>query len=124
MQDEQIPSQTPTQTPATSNSLDPKVTAMLAYLLWLLGGIVFFAISKDQYVRFHAAQSILLSIVVAILYVFMMIFGFMFWFLLGNVSIIIWTAIFAVWILLMIKAYQGIRFKLPIIGKIAEKFAR
>lgn len=115
---------TTTQINQSNNGLDPKVTALLSYLLWLVGGIVFYAISKDKYVKFHAAQSILFNLVVAIFYVFMMIFGFLFWYLFGVVSIIIWAVIFATWLLLMIKAYQGVKFKLPIIGNLAEKFAK
>lgn len=112
------------QPSTTKNTLDPKVIALLAYLLWIVGGIVFFATSKDSYVRYHAMQSILFNIVIFILYIFLMVFGFAFWFLLPIVAIIIWTLIFATWIVLMVKAYQGLRFKLPVIGQMAEKFSK
>lgn len=115
--------QTPSQIPP-NNSLDPKVIALLSYMLWLVGGIVFFATSRDSYVRYHAMQSILFSVFMLVIYIFLTIFSFMFWFLLPVIAITIWTAIFAAWVLLMIKAYQGQRFKLPIIGNLAEKFSR
>ena len=107
-----------------NRGLDPKVLAVLAYFLWLVGGILFFATSKDSYVRFHAMQSILFNAVVAALYIFLTIFGFIFWFLTGVIAILLWAAIFAIWIVLMVKAYQGERFKLPIIGKLAEKLVQ
>ena len=111
-------------TPNKQSSLDPKVVALLSYLLWLIGGIVFFATSRDPFVRFHAMQSVLFNAAIAVIYVFMMILGFMFWYLLGIISLIIWTAIFALWIILMVKAYQGEKFKLPIIGPLAERIAK
>jgi len=49
------------------------------------------------------------------------IFGFFLWFLLAIVLYLAYAAVFALWILLMIKAYQGEKFKLPIIGQLAEK---
>lgn len=101
--------------------IDPKVLAVLSYFLWLIGGIVLFAVSKNQFVRFHAMQSIIFNIVVALLAAVLQIFGFLLWFLLGVVLWLAYMAIFAVWILLMIKAYQGEKFKLPIIGQLAEK---
>lgn len=107
-----------------TGGLDPKVLSVLAYFLWLVGGIVLFATSKNPFVRFHAMQSILFSIVVAILEVLLIIFGFLFWFLLGVILYLVWAAVFAVWILLMIKAYQGERFKLPIIGQLASKLVQ
>jgi len=114
---------TPT-TDKTSNSLDPKVIALLSYMLWLVGGIVFFATSKDSFVRYHAMQSILFNVFILAVYIFLTVFGFMFWFLLPVIAITIWTVLFATWVLLMIKSYQGERFKLPVIGKLAEKFAK
>lgn len=122
MSEEQFPSQIPASTP--NNSLDPKVIALLSYMLWLVGGIIFFATSKDSYVRYHAAQSILFSIFMLAIYIFLRVFSFMFWFLLPVVAITIWTVIFAGWIILMIKAYQGDRFRLPVLGKLAEKLSR
>lgn len=111
------------QPSSTGSGLDPKVSALLAYLLGLVGGIVFYVTSKDSFVRFHAMQSIIASIAVAILYVGLTIM----WFLIPFIMIFSWLlyfAIFVVWVVLMMKAYQGERFKLPIIGDMAEKYAR
>ena len=103
--------------------LDPKVSSMLAYLLGIIGGIIFYAISKDSYVRFHAMQSILLSIAIAVIYGIVAVislavpfFLFIDWFL--------YLGVIAIWILMMLKAYNGERYKLPLIGDMAEKFAK
>ncbi len=123
--------ETPTQ-PSESSSggssggtgLDPKVSSMLAYLLGIVGGIVFYAISKDSYVRFHSMQSILLGVAMVVIYFGLMILGFAIPFIWITLSWLIWLAFFALWILLMIKAYQGEKFKLPLIGDMAEKYSR
>jgi uncharacterized membrane protein len=41
--------------------------------------------------------------------------------MLGLLSFVVWLGGIAVWILLMVKAYNNERFKLPVIGDLAEK---
>jgi uncharacterized membrane protein len=111
----------------TSINMDPNTAAGLAYLGTWLTGLIFFLIEKqNRFVRFHAMQSILafaalfiLDIVVSIVFS-----------LLSFVSIIgcfitplIGLAIFVIWIICMINAFQGKYFKLPIIGDYAERWA-
>jgi len=112
----------PTPSSSSDTSLDPKVSALLAYLLTLVGGIVFYAISKDSYVRFHAMQSILFWIVSMIIYAILFAISFAIFYL-SFVSWIVEVGLFAVWVLLMIKAYQGEKYKLPLIGDMAEKYS-
>ena len=69
-------------------------------------------------------QSILFNVAMAAIYIAVMILGFILWFLLGPFLYLLWAAIFATWIILMIKAYQGESFKLPIIGDYAQKLAK
>jgi uncharacterized membrane protein len=82
---------------------------------------------KSSFVRFHAWQSIFLTIVaivvsfaLSIILPFSLIFaGFLFvaftWF--------VWIAWIVLWVICGIEAMNGKRFKLPIIGEIAEKRA-
>ena len=105
-----------------STGLDPKVSALLAYLLGIVGGIVFYAISKDSYVRFHSMQSIMLWIVMAVIWVVIFVIGIFIPFIV-LIDWLIGLAFFAIWIVLMIKAYGGEKYKLPIIGDMAEKYA-
>lgn len=120
---DEAPQPAPTGGSSSATGLDPKVSSLLAYLLGIVGGIVFYAISKDGYVRFHSMQSILLSVAMAVVYVGLMILSFVipFFLVLGW---LVGLGFFALWILLMIKAYQGERFKLPLIGQMAEKYSR
>ncbi|MCX5701377.1 MAG: DUF4870 domain-containing protein [Candidatus Omnitrophica bacterium] len=102
----------------TSMGLEANVAALLSYLLGFITGIVFFVIEKEnKFVRFHALQSI---ITFGILFVLGFLLGFMpfIGYMLGY---LIWVVDIILWIILMIKAYQGEKFKLPIVGDIAEK---
>jgi len=92
----------------------PKNTAAaLSYVLGWLTGIVFLLIEKDKFVRFHAAQSI---VVFGILTVVVLIPG------IGWViAPLAWIVGFVLWLVLIFKAYQGEEFKLPWIGDLAKK---
>ena len=107
---------------ATDNGLDPKVASLLAYLLGIVGGIVFYSISKDSYVRFHSMQSIIFSIAVAIVTAvfYTLSFASFLWMFTWLINL----AVIVVWVMLMVKAYQGEKYKLPIIGDMAEKYAK
>lgn len=109
-------------TPSNGTGLDPKVSALLCYLIGFVGGIIFFAISKDKFVRFHAMQSILLSVAVVVIWAifFAISFALPFIFIL---TWLVYLAILALWIIMMIKSYAGEKYKLPIIGDMAEKLA-
>jgi len=114
------------QKPSSQSSdtgLDPKVSALLAYLLGIVGGIVFYAISKDSYVRFHAMQSILLWVAIVVFYFILFFLSLALPFI-WVIDWILYLAVFAVWLLMMIKAYQGERYKLPVLGDMAEKYTK
>ena len=102
----------------TDTGIKPNVAAVLAYLLGFVTGLIFILIEKkNKFVRFHAMQSI---VVFAILFVVQWIVTFVP--VLGLIAngLISLLAI-ALWVILMVKAYQGEVFKLPFAGGIAEK---
>jgi uncharacterized membrane protein len=104
----------------SSTNLDVNLAAALTYLLWFITGIVFLVIEKDsKFVRFHAMQSTLTFVAI---FVINMVFGMIP--LLGLlVVMIMWPVSVILWLILMYKAYQGEKFKLPIIGDMAEQKA-
>jgi len=107
----------------TSSGMEENVAGFLCYLLWWVTGLVFYLIEKDnKFVRFHALQSILVFLAITILNVILNVITFWLWFL-WWISGIVWLLAVILWIVLMIKAYQGEKFKLPIVGDIAEKYA-
>lgn len=104
----------------TSTGLNENVAGLLCYVLGWVSGLVFFLIEKEnKFVRFHALQSI---IVFGALFVAGFILGyipFIGWLISGLISVLA----LVLWIILMIKAYQGEKFKLPWAGDLAEKNA-
>jgi len=82
---------------------------------------------KSGFVRFHAWQSILLTIVacavsfaLSIVLPFSLLFaGFLF----VAFTWLVWFAWMLLWIVCGIQAVNGKRFKLPLIGALAEKIA-
>ena len=105
------------------------VAGFLCYLVGWVTGLVFFLIDKRPFVRFHAKQSITLfggmAIAWAIIWTMTLMFGFIGGIyiagLLWAVSLLVYLGIFILWIVLMIKAYQGERFRVPVVADIAEQ---
>ena len=91
-------------------------------LLWGIfeTGLVFFATEPhNRFVRFHAMQSILVFGAACVALIVCLSIPFLGWIL----SIFVFYGSAALWLVLMFKAYQGERFKLPIAGDIAEQRA-
>ncbi|MBN1161171.1 MAG: DUF4870 domain-containing protein [Dehalococcoidales bacterium] len=114
---EQLEKERQQASPEASINLSPNITGVLCYLgIWVTGIIFFILEQKNKWVRFHAAQSIVvfggLGIAMAILH-WIPFLGIFF-------SVVIWIVGIILWILLMSKAYSGERFKLPLAGDIAE----
>ena len=110
------PAQPPTSAGGQQNS-----SAWIAYLFGWLTGLYFYFTTKNQFIKFHAVQSIILfgglHIVRALFgsgyrlhpYGSMMSYGFGYSPVMGLVNL----AAFVLWIFLMIKAHKGEKFKLP-----------
>jgi uncharacterized membrane protein len=108
------------QTGKTSIGLEPNVAGLLCYVLWWVSGLVLLLLEKEnKFVRFHAIQSIIVFGAVTVLNIILPYIPFIGWALASIVGL----AAVVLWIILMIKAYQGEMFKLPIAGPIAEKQA-
>lgn len=104
----------------STTGLDVNLAAALTYLMGFITGIVFLVIEKDsRFVRFHAMQS---TLTFAGLFVLNMILGFIP--ILGWIlSILLLPVTLIIWLVLIFKAYQGEKFKLPIVGDMAEQKA-
>jgi uncharacterized membrane protein len=112
----------------SSTGLQPNIASVLAYFFGGLGGLIFFLIEKEnKLVRFHAMQSIIFNVAIVAIVIVYIVFSvilsqisFALVTLFGLFIFILWIAIFAGWVFLMVKAYQNQMFKLPILGNIAE----
>jgi uncharacterized membrane protein len=121
----------------SSTGLDENIAALLTYVFGWVSGLIFFLLEKDsKLVRFHAMQSILFNVFVAVLcfagwivtIVLVLIasqlpdiLGTLVGLLATLVWVILGAGLLIGWILCLVRAYQGKFFKLPVIGNLAEK---
>lgn len=102
----------------TQLGMTENLEATLCYALTWITGIIFLVLEKDsKVVKFHAIQSIItfLSLNVAAL-----ILGAIPY--LGPVlGVLLGIGGFILWIVLLVKTYQGEKFLVPYAGEIAEK---
>src|ERR1019366_7576069 len=116
---------------SAQSGMSENVAGLLCYVLGWLTGIIFYLIDKRPFVRFHAAQSIvvfgglhIINIALGLIFGAGVMMGGMGSFglawglfrLIGLISLILW-------ILLMVKAYQGQKFEVPVAAGIAKGFA-
>jgi uncharacterized membrane protein len=136
---------TPSGSPPSSSSplggMDPKIAAAISYI-WIVGVIFFILEKENKFVRFHALQSILFGVGSTVVMIVLMILATILTVVFGIggamigggvgtlVSLLVWLIWLVAWLLGMamfvgliyaaVKAYQGQKFKLPIIGNMAE----
>jgi len=102
----------------SSTGMQANGAALLSYLLGIITGLVFFLVEKEnKFVKFHAMQSICFSIALFVISTVLVFIPVIEWILLPLVQL----ASIVIWVILMVKAFQGVWFKLPIIGKIAAQ---
>ena len=102
----------------SSTGLEANIAGLLCYALFWVSGLVFILIEKQSnFVRFHAIQSIYVFgtlTVASIVLGWIPVIGLV-------IQSLIWVLAVILWIILMIKAYQGEKYKLPWVGDLAEK---
>jgi uncharacterized membrane protein len=111
-------------TATVTTGLTDNLAGALAYVTILpaIGFLLLVPYNKNRFVRFHSFQCIFLNIAWLVLWFGLSVVpllgwvGFLLLPLLGFIGLILG-------IVLIIKAYQGQTFKLPVIGDLAEKYA-
>ncbi|HQB94578.1 MAG TPA: DUF4870 domain-containing protein [Candidatus Omnitrophota bacterium] len=92
--------------------------ALLCYAVGWVSGLIFLILEKEnEYVKFHALQSLVAFGALhaaSFVLVFIPLLG---WLLSFCISILC----FVLWIVLMVKAYKGERYKLPVASDFVEK---
>jgi uncharacterized membrane protein len=113
--------------PAAAGGLTDNVAGALAYVT-IIPAIIFLVMepyNRNRFIRFHAFQCIIGAVAWACLWVALGIVVRIPFF--GWLTILVWPLIslggFVIWVIVVLKAYQGQKFKLPVIGDIAEKQA-
>jgi len=108
----------------TSLGLDEHLEGLLCYAGMWVTGIIFLILEPDnRFIRFHSIQSIvtfgILTVgwgILAAILAFLPFIG-------PAISALVGGAIFALWIAMMYRAFQGHTYKLPFAGNIAERYA-
>ena len=103
----------------SSLGIDANLAAVLSYVLGLLSGIAFLVLEKNnKFVRFHAMQSVLVFLLIMVINIALGVVP-----ILGPLVVVflIGPATVVLWLFLMYKAFKNEKFKLPILGDIAEK---
>ena len=103
----------------TASGIDANVAAALTYAIGWVSGVVFLVLEQDnKFVRFHALQSVIVFGTLSLAWMIAWSVPFLGW----IVAIFVVPPVSAVlWLLLMYKAYQGERFKVPGAGDMAEQ---
>lgn len=112
------------QKPKSSLGLEENVVGLLCYLVGWITGLIFLLLEKEsKFVKFHAMQSLVTFLSLTVLA----------W-ILSFISIFVWPLVILVWLINigmvilwivgMIKAYQGEMFKFPVFGDIAESLLK
>src|SRR5260370_28499967 len=118
----------PASTPA-SGGLADNTAGMLAYIT-IIPAIIFLVMepyNKNKFVRFHAFQNIFFAIALTVLWIVLMILGFV----LHIIPILGWMlhlllasglgiGRFIVWVMALIKANKGENSKLPYLAALAD----
>jgi uncharacterized membrane protein len=107
--------------------LTDNVAGMLAYVT-IIPAIIFLVMepyNRNRFIRFHSFQCLLFAGVLFVLHVGLSMFGIIPFLALLTLPLhlVISVGGFVVWIILLLKANQGLMYKLPVIGDIAEKQA-
>ncbi len=103
----------------TATGLPRNTAAALAYVLGPVTGIVFLLLEKDPFIKFHAAQSI---VVVGGLTILWMILPLTL--ILLPLTPLVFVALFILWLVLIYKAWQGDEWEVPFLGKYARKLVK
>lgn len=125
-------SRAPAAPVASGSGMADNVAGMLAYIT-IIPAIIFLVMepyNKSRFVRFHSWQNLFLHLAAVVLWIGLFIVSIVLAFIpiLGHlISFLIWAGLcvgfLIVWIILLMKANQGVMYKLPVIGDLAEKQA-
>jgi len=114
----------------TSTGLAANVAGLLTYILGPITGVLFLVLEKEnRFVRFHAMQSIVVGVALIALSIALSIASSMLAFvpvigwivaLLAGLALAVFS--FVLWILLMVRAFQGKEWAVPLAGAYARRF--
>ena len=122
----------PAPAAAAGGGLAPNVAGALAYVT-IIPAIIFLVMepyNKDKFIKFHAFQCLFFAAAMVVLWIVMAIM----WVVLAFIPVLGWILGMLLWFVLVFgslglvifciyKAYNGEKFMLPVIGKLADQQA-
>lgn len=120
----------PSPVPPAGTGLEPNVAGALSYILGALTGILFLVIDGQRpFVRFHAMQSIVLTVAMVVLWIVFGVLSMVLavipiigWLIGILASIALSLGALILWIYLMYRAWSGDEWEVPYIGRYARQF--
>jgi uncharacterized membrane protein len=107
----------------TTLGMDPNLLGFLAYLFGPVSGVLILLLEKRQSeVRFHAAQSIVVSVAIILLSIasgvlmFIPVLGLI-------ISTAVWIGSVVLWVYLLIQGFRLNHVELPVLGAYAVRLA-
>lgn len=108
------------------------IAGALAYLTFV-PAVVFLLVepySKNRFVRFHSVQCLLLWVAALVTAAALKLASLALFIIpvAGPLFVVLISAVlgfgaFVIWLVLLVKAFQGETFKLPVLGEVAEQYA-
>lgn len=114
----------------SDTGLASNLAGALTYVLGPLTGVIFLLIEKqDRFVRFHAAQSVVIGLAMIVLSIGLSIVGAVLavipilgWIIGLGLSLAFAVGTFVLWVMLMIRAFNGREWEVPVAGGYARRF--
>jgi uncharacterized membrane protein len=115
----------------SSTGLEPPIAGALAYVAGPFSGVLLLGVERtSHFVRFHAWQSVMGLGSLGVLAVASLVLAFMllvisptaFWTMLWVSAILGWGWL-VLWVVCVVQAYRGRRWKMPLVGGYAEELA-
>lgn len=118
--------------------LDGNITALISYIIPIVGLILIFIEKDNKYVRFHAVQAVLWVVLCVVAIIAIAVVGGVLTVvvsmaseglgaIVGLLAMLLYLVFFIVYfgglILGAVKGYGGTMFKFPVIGNMAEKWS-
>ena len=102
----------------SSTGMQPNLAAVLSYVFGFVTGLIFFLVEKEnQFIKFHAIQSMGFSVATAVFSFIVMVIPVVG----GFMLVLLQIAMVVVWVICMTKAYHGEWYRLPVLGDFAAK---
>ncbi len=108
---------------------EPHFFGALAYMPIIIPALlVYLDRSEDRFIKFHAIQSILFTVIYGIIFILIAAVLALLLPALGVVANVLLLleviALLGIWAFTILKAFNGVKYELPIIGGLASKYAK